>query len=100
MHPSTAQGGSTGRFTITLTTHTHTRTHTSDGGIDTAVKNSLVTEQVRLEGRFKRGGRIRVVECLSQTVPNRWASVRNQSFTKCFCVYMRGDKGFCVRCGL
>ena len=26
--PSTAQGGSTGHFTITLTTHTHTHTHT------------------------------------------------------------------------
>ena len=26
--PSTAQGGSTGCFTITLNTHTHTHTHT------------------------------------------------------------------------
>ena len=44
--PSTAQRGSTGRFTITPThTHerTHARTHTraSDEGIRTAVKNSL-----------------------------------------------------------
>ena len=58
------------------------------------VKNSLeiVIEQVRLEGGFKRGGRIRVAECLRQTIPNRWASVRKRSFTKCFCAYMRGDK--------
>ena len=59
------------------------------------MKNSLeiVTEQVRLEGGFKRGGRIRVAECLRQTVPNRWASVKRRSFTKCFCVYTRADKG-------
>ena len=51
-------------------THTHTQTHThssaSEGGIGTAVKNSLeiVIEQVRLEGVFKGGGRIRVAESL------------------------------------
>ena len=33
-HPSSAQGGDTGRFTITLT-------HMSDGGIGTRVKKSL-----------------------------------------------------------
>ena len=39
-----------------------------------AVKNSLeiIIEQVRPEGGFKRGGRIRVAECLRQTVPARW----------------------------
>ena len=37
-----------------------------------------------------------MAECLRQIVPNRWASVRKRSFTKCFCVYMRGDKGSCV----
>ena len=83
---------STGHFTITLTTcmhahtharththvhiqthkhthtHTHTHTHVSDRGIGMAVKNSLeiVIEQVRLEGSFKRGCRIRVVVCLRQ----------------------------------
>ena len=64
-----------------------------------AVKNSLeiVIKQVRLEGGFKRGGRIRVAECLRQIVPDRWASIRKRSFTKCFCVYTGGDKGSCVR---
>ena len=51
---------------MTLThTHTHTHTHTvSDEGIGMAVKNSLeiIIKQVRLEGGFKRGGRIRVFE--------------------------------------
>ena len=67
----------------------------SDKGIGTAVKNSLeiIIKQVRLEGGFKRGGRIKVAECLRQTVPNRWARVRKGSFTKCFCVYTRGDNG-------
>ena len=41
------------------------------------MKNSLelVIEQVRLEGGFKRGGRIRAADCLRQIVSNRWASV-------------------------
>ena len=57
-----------------------------------AVKNSLeiVIKQVRLEGGFKRGGRIRVAECLRQIVPDRWASIRKRSFTKCFSVYKGG----------
>ena len=73
-----------------------------------AVKNRLeiVIKQVRLEGGFKRGGRIRVAECLRQIFPDRWASIRKKkkkkrkkrSFTKCFCVYTGGDKGSCVRC--
>ena len=50
-------------------THTHTHAR-ADGRIGTAVKSSLeiVVEQVRLEGGFKRGGRIRVAECLRQIV--------------------------------
>ena len=38
-----------------------------------AVKNSLqkIIKQVRLEGGFERGGRIRVAECLRQIVPDR-----------------------------
>ena len=82
-------------------THTHTHTHTvSDERMGRAVKNSLeiIIKQVRLEGGFKRGGRIRVAECLRQIVPDRWASIRKRSFTKCFCVYTAGDKGSCVRC--
>ena len=66
-------------------THTHTHAHThahartcahahthtvSDEGMGRAVKNSLeiVIKQVHLEGGFKRGGRIRVAECLRQIV--------------------------------
>ena len=49
---------------------------------------------MHLEGGFKRGGRIRVAECLRQFIPNKWDSVRKRSFTKCFfCVYTRGYKG-------
>ena len=81
-------------------THTHARTHArtrarahthtvSDEGMGRAVKNSLETviKQMCLEGGFKRGGRIRVAECLRQIVPGRWASIRKIYFTKCFCVY-------------
>ena len=82
--PYTAQQGSKGRFTITLThthtqtnrqththTHTHAHTHASDEGIGTTVRKSLeIIKQVRLEGGFKRGGRIRVAECLRQIVPS------------------------------
>ena len=58
-------------------THMHAHTHTSDEGIGTAVKNSsAIFKQVRLEGGFERGGRIRVAECWRQIVPNRWASIR------------------------
>ena len=58
-----------------------------------AVKNSLeiTINQVRLEGGFKRGGRIRVAECLRQIVPDRWASIRKSSFTK-WCLF----EPFCV----
>ena len=27
-----------------------------------------------------------MAECLRQIVPDRWASIRKRSFTKCFCV--------------
>ena len=79
-------------------THTHARTHArarthahsaSDEGIGMTVKNSLeiIIKQVHLEGGFKRGGTVRVAECLRQIVPDRWASIRKRSFTTCFCVY-------------
>ena len=61
----------------------------SDEMMGRAVRNSLeiVIKQVRLEDGFERGDRIRVAECLRQIVPDRWASIRKRSFTKCFCVY-------------
>ena len=34
----------------------------------------IVIKKVGLEGGFERGRRL--AECLKQTVPNRWASVR------------------------
>ena len=74
-------------------THTHKHVRWTDrqgcekDGLET------VTEEVRLEGGFKRGRRIRVAECLRQSFPNRWASVRKRSFAKCFCVYTRVYKG-------
>ena len=78
-------------------THTHARTHArthahthtvSEEGTGRAVKNILeiIIKQVSLEGGFEIGGRIRVEECLRQTVPDRWASITG------------GDKGSCVRC--
>ena len=81
------------------TNHTHTHIE-SDEGMGRAVKNSseIIIKQVRLEGGFERGGRIRVAECLRQTVPDRWARIRKRPFTKCFCVYTEGGKGSCVRC--
>ena len=39
------------------------------------------------------GGGVRVAECLRQVVPNRWGRVRKRSFTYCFCIYTRSDKG-------
>ena len=57
-----------------------------------AVKNSfeIIIKQVRLEGGFERGGRIRVAECSRQFVPDSWASIRKRSFTKYFRVYTGG----------
>ena len=56
-------------------------------GIGTAVKNSLeiVIEQVRLEGGFKRGGRIRAVECLRQIV--HWLVDAVNPFAICHTVF-------------
>ena len=62
------------------------------------MKNSLeiIIKQVRLEGGFERGGRIRVAECLRQIVPDRWASIRKRSFTKCFlCLHGRLQRFVC-----
>ena len=54
------------------TQHTRIQIHVRWGDRHSCEKDSLetVTEQVGLEGGFKRGGRIRVAECLRQTVPN------------------------------
>ena len=64
-----------------------------------AVKKSLqtVAEQASLEGSFE--SRRRVEKRLKQTIPNRWASQRNQSLTKHLCVYTRRGKGTGVSCG-
>ena len=77
--------------------HTHVRRGDRQG----CEKDSLeiVTKQVRLGDGLERGGRIRIEECLRQTVPNRWASVRKWSITKSVCDYTRGDKGSGVRYG-
>ena len=77
--------GSTGCFTVTLTTHAHMHLHMSDKGRATAVKKrslEIIIKQVCLEGGFKRGGRMRVAECLRQIVPDRWASVKKKIFHK------------------
>ena len=64
-------------YNNTNNTHTHAHTQASDEGKGMAVKNSLeiIIKHVRPECGFKRG-KIRVVECLRQTVSNRWASIR------------------------
>ena len=68
-------------YTEVFNRHTHTH-RVSDEGMGRAVKNSLeiIIKQVCLEGGFERGGRIRVVECLREIVPDRWASIRKRSF--------------------
>ena len=50
---------------------------------------------MRLEGGFKRGGRIsgRVFEA---NCSKQMGQRKKKTFTKCFCVYTRGDKGSCV----
>ena len=60
---------------------THAHTHVGRGDRHGYEKDSLeiVLEQVRLEGGFKTKRRIKAAECLRQTVPNRWASVRKGS---------------------
>ena len=56
-----------------------------------AVENSLeiVIKQVRLEGGFKRGGRIRVAECLRQIVPDV-GQHKKKIFHQMFFVFTRG----------
>ena len=49
-HPSSVQGGDTGRFTITLK-------RMSDRGIGTHVKKFINIEQVCLKGDFERASR-------------------------------------------
>ena len=64
-----------------------------DRGVCMPVKKSseIFIKLVCLEGGLERGRRIKVV-CVTfrQTVPHSQARVRKCSFTKCFCVYMRG----------
>ena len=58
--------------------HAYAHVHSAPNeGIGTAVKKSLeiISKQVRLEDGFKRGGRIRVAECLRQIVPDRCVCV-------------------------
>ena len=88
-------------YNNTKHTHIHTHTQMSDEGMGRAVKNSLeiIIKQVRLEGGFERGGRIRVAECLRQIVPDRWASIRIMYFTPMFVCLHKGDKGSCVGWG-
>ena len=72
--PIYCTNGSTGLFTNTNNTRTHARTHAhthtqrrvGQGDRNSCGKGSLkiVIEQVHLEGSFKRGGRIKVAECL------------------------------------
>ena len=45
---------------------------------------------MRLEGGFKRGGRIRVAECLRQSVPDRWASIKKKDLSPNVFVFTRG----------
>ena len=54
----------------------------------------------QVDGSFNTGVRVRMAECLRQTVPNRRANVRKRSFTICFFVYntvsvVRGHICFC-----
>ena len=103
--------GSPGCFTMTLTTikqHTHvckcthrqtcthiwnTQTHENwRRGVEMAVKKhclEIAVEQVVLWTDLKEEEEL---ECLRrQTVQNRCANIRKWSFSKCFCVYTRGQ---------
>ena len=53
------------------------------------------------DGTSDRGRRIRVAERVRQTLSNRRADVRKNSFTKCFfCLHhIRTDKHTSIRCG-
>ena len=61
--------------------HTHTHTHTHGWqGIKIIMKIEtggleVVSEQVSFKGSFERGSRLRLAECLRQTVPNGVTSV-------------------------
>ena len=87
------------------TNHTHTHTHSIGQGDGQGCENSLeiIIKQVHLEGGFERGSRVRVVECLRQTVPDRQASIKKKNLSPNVFVFTResgGDKGLCVRCRL
>ena len=57
---------------------THTCTHTQKNGhVCEKVSLEIIIEQVCLEGGLDCKGRIRLAECLRQTVSNSWASARN-----------------------
>ena len=79
-------------------THTHTHTHTCAytcththahmrAHAHGCEKDSLeiVIEQVNVEGSLERRGRMRVQECLRQTVLNRWASIRKPLYCLVTC---------------
>ena len=86
--------------------HTHTHTHSIGQGDGQGCENSLeiIIKQVHLEGGFERGSRIRVVERLRQTVPDRQASIKKkEDLSPNVFVCTRGsggDKSLCVRCRL
>ena len=79
--------------------HIHTRLHTRATTTTTRIKTNLKTqigglevnfEQVSFEGSFERGSKLRVVECSTQTIQNRWASVRKRAFANAY-VLTRGN---------
>ena len=73
--------------------NTHTHTHTCrTGNRHGCEEDSLEigVEEMSLWEALTEGGRIRVAECLRQTVPNSWASVRKRSFTQWSFVFTRG----------
>lgn len=75
------QGGSPGHFTLT---NTHTNLQGGGymgggGGVYMTVKkmdsSEIVIEQLNPEDSFVKEEEVKVMECLRQNVPNRWASV-------------------------
>ena len=80
-------------YNNTKNTHTHMRAHAyahvhsaPNEGIGTAVKKSLeiISKQVRLEDGFKRGGRIRVAECLRQFFSRQIGQHKKPTFHQMF----------------
>ena len=67
-------------------THMHAHTHVRWGNMHGCEKDSseVGIVEVHPESGLERGGRSRVAECLRQTVPNRWASVRKWSSPNVF----------------